>query len=75
LVNRVVPAAELIDVACEMARTIAAGKTEPGETKSLVDRVSMVPMAEGLVLEEQIGFERQARSGRDLSFAHAGKAR
>ncbi|MEP7351501.1 MAG: enoyl-CoA hydratase-related protein [Sphingorhabdus sp.] len=75
LVNRVVPAAELIDVACEMARTIVTGKTEPGETKSLVDRVSMVPIAEGLVLEEQIGFERQARSGRDLSFAHAGQAR
>lgn len=75
LVNRVVPAAELMDCACEMARTIAAGKVEPGETKSLIDRVSMVPLAEGLVLEEQIGFERQARSGHDLSFAHMGQKR
>lgn len=73
LVNRVVPAAELIDVACEMAHTIVAGKTEPSETKSLVDMVSMVPLAEGLVLEERMGFERQARSGQDLSFAHMGQ--
>ena len=75
LVNRVVPAAELLDVACDIARSIGGGA--PGiaaETKSLIDRVSLVPAAEGLKLESEIGFERQARSGRSLSFAHVGQS-
>ena len=76
LVNRVVPQAELLDPACEMARAIVAGAPGlPGETKALIDGVSRLTLAEGLVLEQQIGFERQARSGRDLSFAHMGKSK
>lgn len=76
LVNRVEPAAELLDAACEMARAIADGAPGlPAETKSLIDRVSLMPMAEGLLLEQQIGFERQARSGRSLSFAHVGQSK
>ncbi|MEO8722114.1 MAG: enoyl-CoA hydratase-related protein [Sphingobium sp.] len=76
LVNRVVPADELLDAACAMARTIADGAPGlPAETKALIDNVSLVPMAEGLVLEQQIGFERQARSGRSLSFAHVGQSK
>jgi len=75
LVNRVVPADGLMDAACEMARAIALGTTEPAATKALVDRVSMVPMAEGLVIERQIGFEQQAANGRALSFAHVGASR
>jgi enoyl-CoA hydratase len=75
LVNRVVQAAELLDTACEMARTIIQSAPGlPAETKSLIDRVSMVSMAEGLVLEHEVGFERQARSGRSLSFAHIGRS-
>ena len=75
LINRVEPASELLDAACAMARAIADGAPGlPAETKSLVDRVSLVPMAEGLVLEQQVGFERQARNGRSLSFAHVGRA-
>ena len=76
LVNRVVPADELIDTACTMARAIAGGT--PGisaETKALIDKVSRVPLAEGLALEAEIGFERQARGGRSLSFAHVGKSK
>jgi len=75
LVNRVVPDGDLMDVACELARTIAAGTTEPAATKCLVDRVSMVPMAEGLLIEQQVGFEQQAANGRALSFAHVGRSK
>ena len=76
LVNRVVPAAELLDTACEMARAIVAGvQGMPAETKSLIDKVSKVSLAEGLLLEERIGFERQARSGDALTFAHMGQSR
>lgn len=76
LVNRVVPADDLIDTACTMARAIADGTPGiPAETKALIDKVSRVPLAEGLALEAEIGFERQARSGGSLSFAHVGQSK
>lgn len=75
LVNRVVPAGELLQVACDMARTIASGTTAPSATKTMIDRVSMVPMAEGLVLERELGFAQQASQGRDLTFAHVGTSK
>jgi len=75
LVNRIVPRTELLDVACEMARVIVAGSTPPAETKSLIDRVSKVTLGDGIAVEQQIGYERQARTGKNLSFAHMGKSR
>jgi enoyl-CoA hydratase len=75
LINRVVPAGDLMEVACDMASTIAAGTTEPAATKSLIDRVSMVPMAEGLQIEQKIGFEQQEKNGMALSFAHVGRSK
>lgn len=76
LVNRVLPAAELLDAACDMARAIMAGAAGLAEeTKALIDKVSRVSLAEGLLLEQQIGFERQARSGGSLTFGHMGRSR
>lgn len=75
LVNRVVPADELLQVASDMAQTIAIGTTAPSATKSMIDKVSMVPMAEGLVLEHQLGLEYQKAHGRALSFAHVGTSK
>ena len=75
LINRVVPAGDLMEVACDMASTIAAGTTEPAATKSLIDRVSMFPMAEGLQIEQKIGFEQQEKNGMALSFAHVGRSK
>lgn len=76
LVNHVVPRADLLDAACEMARTIVAGAPGlPAETKALIDGVSRLTLADGIILEQQIGFERQARIGRNLSFDHMGKSR
>ncbi|MEO7690296.1 MAG: enoyl-CoA hydratase-related protein [Sphingomonas sp.] len=76
LVNRVLPVGELLETACDMARAIVAGAPGlPEETKSLIDKVSHVSMAEGFILEERAGYERQARSGRALSFAHVGQSK
>lgn len=76
LVNRVVPTSDLLDTAREMARAIVGGAPGiPAETKALIDKVSLVSMEQGIELEAQIGFERQARSGRSLSFAHVGQSK
>lgn len=76
LVNRVVPRADLLDTACEMARTIVAGAPGlPAETKALIDAVSKVSLGDGIMLEQQIGIEKGARAKGNLSFAHMGKSR
>lgn len=76
LVNRVVPRTELLDVACEMAKAIVAGAPGlPSETKALIDSVSRISLADGIVLEQQIGRERGARAAKTLSFAHMGKSK
>lgn len=76
LVNRVVPRAELLDVACEMTKTIVAGAPGlPSETKALIDSVSKITLTDGIVLEHQIGSARGAKAGSKLSFAHVGKSK
>jgi len=76
LVNRVVPRADLLDVACEVAKAIVGGAPGlPSETKSLIDSVSRVTLGEGIVLEQQIGHEKVAGAKGNLSFAHMGKSR
>lgn len=76
LVNRVVPAAELLDVACDIARLIVSGAPGlPQETKALIDGGSMLTLEEAIAFERRIGLERQERSGSALSFAHVGRSR
>ena len=76
LVNRVVPAAELLEVACDMARVIVNGAPGmPAETKALIDGGSLLTLEEAITFERRVGLERQERSGRALSFAHVGRGR
>lgn len=76
LVNRVVPAAELLDAACDMARAIVTGAPGlPEETKSLIDKGSLLPLGEALAFEQQVGFGRQQKIGRALSFEHMGRSK
>ena len=76
LVNRTVPADELLDAACEMAQAIVAGAPGlPVEMKSLIDHVSAVALGEAIPLERQMGDARAQKAGLELSFAHVGKSR
>lgn len=76
LVNRVVPCADLLDVACDMAKAIVGGAPGlPAETKALIDSVSMVALGEGIILEQQIGNKKAGGAKGNLSFAHMGKSR
>ncbi|MEP7222961.1 MAG: enoyl-CoA hydratase-related protein [Novosphingobium sp.] len=76
MVNRVVPAAQLLEVASDMARAIVAGAPGlPWEMKSIIDRCSHLPTGEALQLERSIRDERADRARTPLLFKHMGGSR
>jgi len=76
MVNRVVPSAQLLDVASDMARAMLAGAPGmPRQIKSIIDRCSRESMGEAMKLGRAIADEQVDRGEQELKFNHVGGAR
>ena len=76
MVNRVVPSAQLLDAASEMARTMIAGAPGmPQAIKSIIDRCSHVAVGEAIKLERSVSLDHANSGEQALQFNHVGGSR
>ncbi|WCT72183.1 enoyl-CoA hydratase-related protein [Sphingomonas naphthae] len=76
LANRVVPDADLLDIAEAMALSIVSGvKGIAAPTKELIDGGSLLPLEGALAYERDFAKRNRERAGGDLRFDHVGSSR